>query len=58
MPISFEYRVMRRTTRATSGHEVEELQDILDEHSVDGWRLCKIINQANQQQIIIFERGR
>lgn len=58
MATSFEYLVVRRTTRATSWHETEELQTRLNEYAAQGWRLRQVIDQTAQHQVIIFERGK
>lgn len=54
--MTYEYLVVQRTTRLTSGHETEELQVFLDKHAAGGWRFVETQMQTEQHQTIIFER--
>mgnify|MGYP001591219441 CR=1 FL=1 len=54
--MTFEYHVIQRTTRHTSGHEVEELGDILNLKGSEGWRLHTIVPQEKSIELVIFER--
>ena len=56
MAISFDYRVVQRVMRGTSGHESEELQDILDKQSKDGYRLVHAFKLNKTHQMLVFER--
>jgi len=51
-----EYKAIQRTTRHTSGHEVEELDAILNTMGKDGWRFIYAIQQTMTSQILVFER--
>ena len=54
--MSISYEVIQRTTRHTSGHEAEELHQILNAWAASGWRLKQIVMQTEFHQTIIFER--
>lgn len=54
----YEYLVRQRTSRATSGHEAEELEAYLNGYAEAGWALHSIIENGidGTQQTVIFER--
>lgn len=56
--MTFEYHIIQRTTRHTSGHEVEELEDILNSKGAQGWRLRTILPQEKRIELVILERDR
>ena len=57
----YEYLTLIRQSRGTSGHEAEELNDVLNDYAKEGWWLNTILPTGQDGngyyiQTIIFER--
>jgi len=54
--MTYEYITAQRTSRHTSGHESEELDEFLNRYAIEGWRLHSVVAQTEFHQLFVFER--
>ena len=54
--MTYEYITAQRTSRHTSGHESEELDEFLNRYAIEGWRLHSVVVQTEFHQLFVFER--
>jgi hypothetical protein len=58
----FEYLTIIRSSRGSTGHEAEELNDVLNDYAKDGWWLHTILPTGSSGtgfyiQTLVFERS-